>query len=371
MSDCIMVGCDLHMKTLVLRYAVGRGAIRARTFGNDLPGRRALIGWLNQMRSCRAEGRVLFAYEASSQGFGLHDELRAAGIECYVLAPTRIARSPKQARGKNDGRDALQLLELLRAHVLAGNPLPAVWVPDLQTRDDRELVRMRLDLAERLTIIKNQIQSLLKRNELRRPAEAGKGWTNAYWGWLQQLARGRVEGLGPGGQTVLSSMLRQMDAVEKEITRLDKQVRALSASARYAEPVKRLLTIKGVATLSAMVFLTELGDLSRFSNRRQLAAYIGLVPTSNETGERHDCKGHITRQGPSRIRKVLCQSTWCMIRTDARVALAYGHLVRRNPKHRKIAVVAIMRRLAIVMWHRARDTGPPTDHRERPPGVAA
>ncbi len=371
MTDCIIVGCDLHMKTMVLKYAVGRGAIQSRTFANDRPARRAMVDWLNQMRIHAIEDRLLFAYEASSEGFGLYDELRAAGIECYVLAPTRIARSPKHARSKNDGRDAVQLLELLRAHVLAGNALPTVWVPDVQTRDDRELIRMRLDVADKRIVTKNQIKSLLKRSEVRRPALTGKGWTNLYRVWLDDLACGRVEGLGRGGRSALSSLLRQMEAIEAEIDLLNEQICVLSASPRYAAPVRHLRTIKGVATLSAMVFLAELGDLSRFSNRRQLAAYIGLVPTSNETGERHDCKGHITRQGSSRIRKVLCQSTWCLIRTDERFGKAYAALVRRNPKHRKIAVVAIMRRLAIIMWHRARSAGPPADSRERPPCMAA
>lgn len=366
MSDCIMVGCDLHKKTMVLRVAVGKGRVEARTFANDCPGRRAMIDWLKG----RAD-RVLFAYEASSEGFGLYDELRAAGIECHVLAPTRIARSPRQARGKNDGRDAFQLLELLRAHVLAGNGLPTVWVPDVQTRDDRELIRMRLDVADKRIVIKNQIRNLLKRHEMRRPAGSGRGWTQAYWGWLEGLAQGRLEGLGIGGQAALSSLLRQVKTIEEELRILDEQVRALSGSERYAQTVKGMTTIKGVGILSALVFLAELGDLGRFSNRRQLAAYLGLVPTSHESGERDDCKGHITRQGPGRVRKVLCQSTWALIRTDPQFKAGFEALVQRNPQHRKIAVVAIMRRLAILMWHRAGQGGPPVGRRERPPGVAA
>jgi len=371
MDNGIIVGCDLHMKTMVLKYAVGRGAIQSRTFANDRLARRAMVDWLHQEQLHANADRLLFAYEASSEGFGLYDELRAAGIECYVLAPTRIARSLKHARNKNDGRDAVQLLELLRAHVLAGNTLPTVWVPDVQTRDDRELVRMRLDVADKRNVTKNQIQSLLKRHEVRRPALTGKGWTNLHRVWLDDLACGRVEGLGHGGRAALSSLLRQMEAIEEEIDLLNERICVLSASPRYAASVRCLRTIKSVATLSAMVFLTELGDLSRFSNRRQLAAYIGLVPASNETGERHDCKGHITHQGPSRIRKMLCQSAWCLIRTDERFSQAYAALVRRNPKHRKIAIVAIMRRLAILMWHRARAAGPPADSRERPPCMAA
>ena len=259
-----------------------------------------MIAWLEALRQRHGAGRILFTYEASSEGFGLYDELRAAGLECHVLAPTRIARSSKHARGKNDGRDAVQLLELLRAHVLAGNDLPTVWIPDLQTRDDRELVRMRLDMAEKRSVIKNQIQSLLKRNEVRRPAETGKSWTNPYWAWLTSLASGHVEGLRTGGQAALSSLLRQMKAIEEEIDVLDEQVRVLSGSERYATSVQALRTIKGVAALSAMVFLTELGNVQRFSNRRQLAAYLGLVPTSDETGERHDCKGHIARCSANR-----------------------------------------------------------------------
>lgn len=369
MSHCIMVGCDLHMKTLVLRYAVGRGKVQGRNFANDRPGRQAMVKWLGRMQRDKRAKRVLFAYEASSEGFGLYDQLHAAGIECFVLAPTKIARSAKQVRGKNDGRDALQLLELLRGHVLAGNSLPAVWVPDVQTRDDRELIRLRLDVADKLTVVKNQIKNLLKRNELRRPADSGKSWTNGYWGWLKNLAAGKAEGLGFGGQAALGSLLRQMESIEEEIDRLDEQVAVLSCTPRYAEPVRRLRTVKGVAVLSAMVFLTELGDLQRFSNRRQLAAYLGLVPTSNESGERNDCKGHITRQGSSRVRKMLCQSSWSLIRTDPRFKSCYAALVGRNPKRRKIAVVAIMRRLAIVMWHRACE-GPPAEKRDRSRKVA-
>ena len=371
MANCIMVGCDLHDKTLVLRYAVGRGRIEGRTLANDRPSRQVLIAWLDQLRRSHRAGRVLFTYEASSEGFGLYDAFRESGIECYVLAPTKIARSAKHARGKNDGRDALQLLELLRAYILAGNALPTVWVPDPQTRDDRELIRTRLDVSDRRTVTKNQIQSLLKRNQLHRPVGLDRSWTNDHRCWLESMACGRIGGLRAGGRAALSSLLRQLDAFETEIEVLNDQVAALSRTRRYVKTIRVLTQIKGVATLSAMVFLTELGDVRRFANRRQLAAYLGLVPTSNESGDRDDCKGHITRQGPSRIRKVLCQSTWCLIRTDSKFKAAYVSIVRRNPKHRKIAVVAIMRRLAIIMWRRACEGGPPTNQRERPPGMAA
>jgi transposase len=94
-----------------------------------------------------------------------------------------------------------------------------------------------------------------------------------------------------------------------------------------------------------------MGDLSRFANRQQVGSFLGLVPSSFETGEHDDHKGHITHQGPSRVRKVLCQAVWSRLRTVPSERLAYDRIVRRNPKHKKIAVVARMRTLAVVLWH--------------------
>jgi len=365
-----MVGCDLHDKTMVLKFARGLEPAGPRTFGGDAGGRQAMINWLRELQAQWQADRILFAYEASSRGFGLYDDLRAAGMECFVLAPSRIARSPKQQRAKNDQRDAEQLLELLRAHVLAGNRLPAVWVPDPQTRDDRERARMRLTVGDRLTMTKNQIRSLLKRNELHAPEMVGQAWTRPWRFWLGALSRGEAEGLGPGGQAALASLLRQMEPLEAEIKALDESLSKLSKEPRYADMVQELDMIKGVGLLTAMVFLTELGDLGRFSNRRQLGAYLGLVPSSNESGERQNCKGHITRQGPGRVRKLLCQATWSLVGRDSALTKTYQRLVKKNPKNKKIAIVAIMRRLGIKMWHRALEARQKSD-RGRPPGETA
>jgi len=101
-----------------------------------------------------------------------------------------------------------------------------------------------------------------------------------------------------------------------------------------------------------MVFLTEMGDLRRFSNRQQIGAYLGLVPSSDETGQRDDRKGHITRQGSPRIRQVLCQAAWGRVRHHQQEKAFYKKLVAKDPKAKKVAIVACMRRLGIRLWHR-------------------
>lgn len=240
---------------------------------------------------------------------------------------------------------------MLRAHVLAGNDLPAVRVPDEQTREDRELVRIRLDAAEKASRVKTQIVTLLKRYKLHKPKEVGNNWTRGHRTWLKTLIDPGRAILSGSAQLALGSLQRQLDALEDEIAYLDQAVAQLSKTPRYAEPVKALVKFKGVQVLTAMVFLTELGDLRRFTNRRQLGSFLGLVPSSHESGEQNDRKGHITHQGPPRVRKVLCQATWSRIRWDDEAAPVYERIVAKNPKAKKIAVVALMRRLAIEMWH--------------------
>jgi len=345
-----MAGCDLHDETMLLKFALGRHKPQKRSFKNTASGREAMIKMFGKISAQAGGAQVIVAYEASAQGFGLYDQLTEAGLGCHVLAPTKIARSVKHRRQKTDEKDADRILELLRAHVLAGNELPEVWIPDKQTRDDREIVRCRLDLSQKRAALKAQVRTLLKRNGIGKPTDIGKGWTNPYRAWLRGLAKSDAP-LSYGARVGLGSLLRQLDWIEAQIGLLDQQVEVLSIGERYREPVRDLTQLKGVGLLTAMVFLTEMGDLSRFSNRKQIGAYLGLVPSSDESGEGRQRKGHITRQGSPRVRKALCQATWARVRTDKNEQLVYGRICAKNPNHKKIAVVAVMRRLAVRMWH--------------------
>lgn len=346
MAKCIMVGCDLHGKSMLLRVAVDREEARTRRCGTTPAARQAVIAGLRRQAESIGARRVVLAYEACGFGFGWHDELTAAGLECYVLAPSKMARSAHQRKRKTDEKDAEAILGLVRSHELAGAALPKVWVPDLQTRDDRELVRRRLALAEQAAKVKVQIRWLLQRNGQEvSPAEA---WSEPYYLWLKELAGG---GLAKGAAATLSSMLGELAWFQEELVRLEGQIKELSQQPRYASPVAALRRHKGVGRLTALVFLTELGRLSRFKNRQQLGSYLGLTPSSFESGVADDRKGHITHQGPSRVRKVLCQAVWSRLRVVPEEKAAYERLVRRNPQHKKVAVVARMRTLGVVLWH--------------------
>ncbi len=117
MRKVTMIGCDLHDESMLLKIAEGRDTPQTRSFKNIPQGRVAMISELKRRAKASGAAEMVFAYEASGQGFGLHDQLTDAGIQCYVLAPTKIARSQRQRSQKTDEKDAQQILELLETVV--------------------------------------------------------------------------------------------------------------------------------------------------------------------------------------------------------------------------------------------------------------
>ena len=345
----IFVGCDSHDKTLVTKIALNREATEKRGFAATGAGRRKMIEYLKERSQVAGGAKVVVAYEASGNGFILCDELKQAGIECHVLAPTKIERSAKQRRSKNDDRDADRLLEILRGHYLAGNKMPSVWIPDPQTRDDREPVRARQDLSQKQTAVKTQIQMLMKRHGIEKPKGMGNSWTKTYRQWLKVLSEDAHQGWGM--RQALGSLLRQLDVLEDEIKQLDEAMEKVAGSPRWKPIVEAMRKEKGVGLMTALKYSTDISDFSRFRRGRQVGAFYGLVPSSNESGEKNDRKGHITREGSPSGRQVLCQSAWSRVRHDEREGEVYRRLVLKNPKKKKIALVACMRRLAVRLWH--------------------
>ena len=349
MSKVIMVGCDLHDRSMLIRLAVDQAKPEQASFSNDSLGRGLLVERLQQLAKEQHAERIVFAYEASGQGYGLSDFLHEQGIECYVLSPTHLPKTAKSAKQKTDAKDAQMLLEQLRGFVLAGNPLPLVWTPPQRLRDDRELVRARVDASDDITRIKLQILSMLKRYGILKPSWYTTRWSQRFVKWLHETAAEMDGVVTP----VLEHLIDRYEHYHAEQNKLDQAIKVLSQTDRYRDGCKELRKLAGVGLLTAMTFLTEMGDLERFHNRREVAAYLGLCPASFESGKADDRKGRITRQGPARLRKVLCQAAWVSLRDCEETSQTYQRIKGGKSNRTKKALVAVMRRLAIKMWHRA------------------
>src|SRR5512135_930361 len=349
MESVLLVACDDHNQKMVLLVGVGQEEPMKWQSGRSKEEREALIERMKKEARRREAGRIEVAYEASGQGYGFHDQLQAAGIRVHLLAPSKIRRSVSDQKGKTDGKDALLLYEVLRGHVLAGNRLPKVFIPDPGLRDERELVRRRVGLGEEVSKAKKRIGALLKRFDMERP-KGVKLWSSDGRVWLQQQTE-KDSVLGVYTRETLKSHLRQLAMLEDEERRLERPLGRMAKSTKYKEAVKALDVIKGVGPLLALVFLTEMGDVRRFENRRERAAYLGLIPRMHESGVVSDRKGHITKEGPAIVRKLLCQGSWCRIgkNGDPVERRRYEHQVKKNEKRKKIYLVAAMRRLALEM----------------------
>jgi len=352
MVNHIFVGIDLGDKNSVARIAVNQGKTERWGFVNDRRGRQRLLDEVRRRSEKVENGQVVMAYEASSCGFILYDEAEARGIRCEVLAPTKMEKSVEQRQHKNDDRDAEDVVEKLRGHVLAGNRLPTVWVPDRQMRDDREVVRTRVELVEKQTRVKTQIQMLVKRHGLEKPTGIGGPWTVRHRQWLEALTES--DAWGYGARTALMSLLRHLSFLEAEIERIEKPIHELAEQPRHKPILDELTREHGVGLMTAMVYRTEIGYAGRFRRGRHVGKFVGLTPTSHESGQQQDRKGHISRQGPPRLRRMLCQASWVHVGHDPQAKRFYQQLVARNPKKKKIAIVAVMRRLAVRLWHRMR-----------------
>jgi transposase len=208
---------------------------------------------------------VKVAYEAGPTGFGLARELAAAGIECVIAAPGKIARAP-QDRVKTDRRDAERLLRLLMA-----GELHAVRVPSRSEEALRDLVRAREDLRGDLMRARYRVGKLLLRHDLRFD---GNNWTQAHRDWLAGVTLEE-----PVAQAVFVDGLGAIDALIIRRESLERQMTALVPDSPWATEIARLRCLRGIDTLSALGLCAEVGDFHRFRRPGQLMSYLGVVPS--------------------------------------------------------------------------------------------
>ena len=184
----IFCAIDLHQNKMLAGIAHGRQKPVFKEYDTLIDGGVArLVARLHQLQK-KYPGRTIWvSYEASGCGFGLADRMTEEGFEVSVLAPTNLPVTVRSRTHKTDKRDVIRILEVLRGHALAGNGLPAVWVPPPELRDDREVVRRRLEAAEKLADVKNKIHGLLRRYQIRRPKGMDSNWTKKHVRWLRDL----------------------------------------------------------------------------------------------------------------------------------------------------------------------------------------
>ena len=116
-----------------------------------------------------------------------------------------------------------------------------------------------------------------------------------------------------------------------------------------------LMTLPGVDYDTALTVLAALGDVSRFKDPDHAAAYLGLSPSTRQSGA-HCYHGPITKRGNSKARWMLIQATQRMDINPGPLGVFFRRLARK--KNRNVAVVATARKLVVIAWHMLKNNEP-------------
>ncbi len=287
------VGLDVSKERIAVEIA-DSGRQPARYWGvieNSPEALRGLMGKLGK------PAELVVCYEAGPTGYVIRRQLERMGVRCVVVAPALIPTAPGN-QVKTDRRDALRLAQLLRA-----GELTPVWVPGEDDEALRDLVRAREDAKEDLLRARHRLSKFLLRHGRATPAGVRR-WSGRFRAWLdkQHFDRGAAE-------TVFREYLHALDEIAERIRRLDIALHDQAEASSRAPVIKALQTLRGVAEVTAVTLVAEVGEFSRCQSPRQLMAYAGLVPREYSSGSRR-WQGGITKTGNSHLRRVVVEAAW-------------------------------------------------------------
>lgn len=267
--------------------------------------------------------------ESSCVWYNIYQHLAEEKNLDVILSNPIKTRAIASAKIKTDKLDAVKLADLLR-----GGYIAECYVPDRRTMDMRELVRHRASLVRMRTKLKNKIHGILLMKGITFPGV--HPFTRAYVDKLKELDDYRINGY----LNVIESLDGEINDVSKKILQV----------ARDDEMAKLLMTIPGIGYYSALLIVSEIGDINRFPDSHHLCAYAGLVPSTHSSGG-VTYNGRITKTGSRHLRWIITECTRTHVRTanDSNISRFYMRLARKKGNS-VAAVAAASKLLRVVYW---------------------
>jgi transposase len=295
MSKVRWMGLDVHAETIAVAVAEPDGEVRSLgMIPNQFDSIRRVVKKLGPVEHLRA------CYEAGPTGYVVYWQLTGLGVACEVVAPTLVPVKSGD-RVKTDRRDAVKLARCYRA-----GDLTAVWVPDAAHEALRDLVRAREAAKKDQLRARHRLGKFLLRQG-RRPPTGVRPWTERHLTWVRQ----DVHFTPPAQEATRLDYLHEVEHMAERIARLE---RAIHEAAQAAPPSMRavidaLQALRGVAEISAVTIVVEVGPLTRFATARQLRGYSGAVPREDSSGPRTR-RGAITKTGNAHLRRIIVEAAW-------------------------------------------------------------
>lgn len=324
--------------------------------GGDGAGLIALLRRLQQAAAVRL-GRpvaIVLIAEAGLDGFWIHRLLAREGITSHIVDPASIAVPRRHRRAKTDAIDGETLIRTLMAYLRGERRVCAMVVPpSVDDEDQRRLSR------ERATLLKERIQHCNRIKGLL----FGQGITDYEPLRADRLTR--LDELTTGDGRVLPRHLKA--EIGREIARLELILAQLAAVERERDaliaqtartdqraPATALVRLRGIGVeFASLLWLEAL--FRRFDNRRQIAAYAGLTPSPWQSGSLDREQG-IAKSGNPRLRSTMVELAWFWLRHQPGSTISQWFQTRVGQSRgrvRKIAIVAVARKLLIALWRYA------------------
>lgn len=358
MKNLNYIGLDVHKNSIMMAESkeAGKANIVAE-YPNTDPGVKKLV---KKLKAFSEEYEVRICYEAGPCGYALKRILDKHSFVCEIAAPSLI---PVQTGNKikNDKRDAKKLARYYRA-----GELTFISVPDEDKEALRDLVRCRDDVMIDLKRAKQRLNHFLIRHGFH---YQGSNWTEGHQKWMTQLEFGNAY-----LDQTFYYYSNEVEFLKMQLKDMDKEIELIAETEEYREKVKALCAFRGIAVLTAMIILSEVIDFSRFSNPRELMAYLGIVPSEYSSGNTIK-KGAITKCGNRRVRRALVEAAHhyrhnpvitvhmkrkleatepelrqAPLKALKRLHKRYYHFIFKG-KVTQIAVVAVARELTGFLWH--------------------
>jgi transposase len=274
------------------------------------------------------------------------DLMGQLGIAVQVANTSDDAWRWRKVKQKDDRRDALKA-----ARLSAVNQLREVHIPQIEVRQWRALIAYRRHLVGRRTKIKNHIRDLLVR-EGQILARGSRCWTKLGWELLSSMARPLTEvAVTELWRGELWEELQQLQMVQARIVSVEEKLNAIGEADKR---VQLLRTIPGVGPRLAEAIVALLDQPQRFRKASQVSGYVGMVPKAFDSGE-SERRGHITRQGSGLVRSLLVEVAWAGLRHNRWMRQTYQRLSGGKKARKKIAIVAVGRKLLVRCWAMLRD----------------
>ncbi len=257
-----------------------------------------------------------------------------------------LVQPEKRSKRKTDRRDANALSETLwvnRERLLAGKRvqgLRCVEWPSEEEASDRQITALRRNLGQSRTRTINRIKHLLRKHNVEQECPTKGLDTIRGKKWLAQLTLNKIDRLE------MDQLLAQWKLCDEQIEVVEKEIQQRQAQSPAAAIVA---TIPGAGAYASLALSSRVGSIERFARPGSLSNYWGITPGSRNSGEVKDRLGSITKQGSAMARFILGQLVMHVLRRDTWMKAWYGRIKRRRGA--KIARVAVMRRLATILWH--------------------